>query len=96
MLDARRINSRALRRFWEAGDGSRINAQWRRKIRRVLNALDVAAAPQELDFPGFSFHELEGDRRGTYAVSVSGNWRITFKWRSDGPYDIELEDYHGR
>ncbi len=96
MLDPKRITNRALRRYWEAGDGSKINAQWRRKVMRVLNALDVAASPQELDIPGFGFHELKGDRTGTYAVNISGNWRITFRWSNEGPYEVELEDYHGR
>jgi proteic killer suppression protein len=96
MLDPKRITNRALRRYWEAGDGSKINAQWRRKVWRVLNALDVAAAPQELDIPGFGFHELKGNRAGTYAVSVSGNWRMTFRWSNEGPYEVELEDYYGR
>ncbi len=96
MLDAKRITNRALRRYWEEGDGSKIHAQWRRKVRRVLNALDVAVRPQELDVPGLAFHELKGDRHGTFAVTVSGNWRITFRWNNEGPYDVELEDYHGR
>lgn len=96
MLDPKKIINRALRRYWELGDGSKINPQWRRKVRRVLNALDVAASPQELDIPGFGLHELKGDRKGTFAVSVSGNWRITFRWSSEGPFEVDLEDYHGR
>lgn len=96
MLDGRRISDRALRRLWDDGDGSKVHAQWRRKVARILNALDVAVSPHELDIPGFGFHELTGDRRGTYAVRVSGNWRITFNWSDDGPYDVLMEDYHGR
>lgn len=96
MLDSRRIPDRALRRFWEKGDDGKIHAPWRRKVRRVLIAFDVAVSPQELDIPGFGFHELKGDRRGTFAVTVSGNWRITFRWNDEGPYDVEMEDYHGR
>jgi len=96
MLDGQLILNRALRRYWERDDPSRINAKWREKVWRILNALDVAVSPRELAIPGFGYHELKGDRKGTHAVWVTRNWRITFKWRDEGPYDIDMEDYHGR
>jgi toxin HigB-1 len=96
MLDGSRITNRALRRYWERHDSSRVRPEWRRKVWRILNALDVAVSPQELDMPGFGFHQLKGDRQGTFAVLVSRNWRITFKWKDEGPYEVEMEDYHGR
>jgi proteic killer suppression protein len=37
-----------------------------------------------LDIPGFDFHELKGDRKGTFAVKVTANWRVTFRWDDDG------------
>ena len=96
MLHARHIKGKALRRYWEHGDDSKINPKWREKIGRILNALDVAAGPGELNFPGFGLHELTGNRRGTYSIWISRNWRVTFKWGDDGPTDVDMEDYHGR
>ena len=96
MLQGSRIVDRALRRSWEQRDGSEINAQWRRKVWRILNARNAAASPYELDIPGLGFHELKGDRKGSFAVRIIGNWRVTFKWDDEGPYDVEMEDYHGR
>jgi proteic killer suppression protein len=97
MLDGRWIKDGALRRCWVDNDDSKIRPDWRRKVRRILNALDVAASPQELDLPSFNFHPLTGDRKGTFSVLVSRNWRITFKWSPAGhPYDVDMEDYHGR
>ena len=61
-----------------------------------LTTLNAAALPGELNIPGFAFHTLTGDRKGTYSVKVSGNWRITFKWDDDGPHAVDLEDYHGK
>jgi proteic killer suppression protein len=95
MLQGSRIVDKALRRFWEQGDDSKINAKWRRKVWRILNALNVAVSPYELGVPGLGFHELKGDRKGTYAVWVTRNWRVTFKWDEQGPYNVEMEDYHG-
>lgn len=95
MLDANRIKDSALRRLWEDGDGSKVGAQRERKARRILNALDVAVSPQELDIPGFGLHSLKGDRKGTFAVFLTRNHRVTFKWSASGPYDVQMEDYHG-
>ena len=85
-----------MRRLTKSGDASKIKPEWVEKIKRILGALNVATAPQELGIPGFGFHELSGPRKGTYSVLVSRNWRVTFLWDDDGPYDVNLEDYHGR
>ena len=63
-------------------------------IERMLDRLDAAVVPEDMDLPGFKFHELKGKRKGIYAVSVSGNWRITFKFDGEGAFDVDLEDYH--
>lgn len=44
--------------------------------------------------PGYAFHPLKGNRKGTYSVSVSGNWRITFGFVEGDAIDVNLEDYH--
>ncbi len=46
--------------------------------------------------PGFDFHEMKKNRKGTFAVLVSRNWRVTYKWDDDGPFDVNMEDYHGK
>lgn len=96
MLKADRIASKRLRRLFECGDDSGVHAQWRGKVKRILNALDVAVSPTELPAIPYRPHALTGNRKGRFAVSVSPNWRITYKWRDDGPFDVKLEDYHGR
>jgi toxin HigB-1 len=95
MLDSRRIKNAALRRYVKRGDGSKINPKWLAKISRILAALHAAVLAQDLNMPGFGFHELSGPRKGTFAVWVTKNWRITFKWDDAGAYDVDLEDYHG-
>jgi toxin HigB-1 len=95
MLDLRRIKSPALKRF-ARGDTRRVNPQWHSKVRRILAALNVAVHPSELDMPGFGFHALTGDRKGAYSVWVTGNWRVTFEWDDNGPFAVDLEDYHGK
>lgn len=60
----------------------------------LLTALDTATEIDDMDIPGFGLHPLKGDRKGQWAVKVSGNWRITFEFRDGNAYLLEYEDYH--
>jgi len=63
-------------------------------MRRQLDALHSASQVSEMDVPGWELHELRGNRKGTWAVKVSGNWRITFRFQAGNAHDVDLEDYH--
>lgn len=59
----------------------------------MLDALEAATKAEDINLPGFGFHGLQGTPK-RYAVSASGNWRITFGWEHDEAVDVDLEDYH--
>jgi proteic killer suppression protein len=80
--------------FFTASDYRGIPAQYASRIERILDRLDAATKAEDMNLTGFKFHGLSGDRKGTFAVSVTGNWRITFKFDGDNAMDVELEDYH--
>lgn len=84
---------KGLKRFYDRGDRSKLNAQQVAKIKLILSALDAATTPQDLDLPPFRFHALKGDLKGFYSVWVTGNWRIIFRFE-DEPEDVDLTDYH--
>ncbi|NCR17451.1 MAG: peptidase [Microcystis aeruginosa LL13-03] len=56
--------------------------------------LSAATSPQDMNLPGLVLHELAGQRKGTWTVRVSGNWRITFTFDGVDACDVDLEDYH--
>jgi proteic killer suppression protein len=64
------------------------------RIGDILGALNVATAPNQMNLPGLRFHELTPRRPGVYSVTVSGNWRITFRFEGADAVDVDLEDYH--
>ena len=65
------------------------------RLRALLARLDAAATPADMDFPGLRLHPLKGELAGFYAVDVSGNWRVVFRFDEDGhATDIDLVDYH--
>jgi toxin HigB-1 len=92
MIDG--FKHKGLKRLYEKNDRSGLRPDLVEKIRQVLTALDAAEAPEELDLPTFHWHGLKGNRKGTYAVTVRANWRITFKFQDGDAFDVNLEDYH--
>ena len=89
----RSFRHKGLKRLYERDDASRIGAQYLRRVENYLSVLDAAVAPEDLDLPGAGFHRLRGDLKDCYAVSVSGNWRLIFRF-TDAPEDVDLVDYH--
>ncbi len=90
----RNFRHRGLQAFFETGSVRGINAQWGRRLLVRLTALDAAETTEEMDVPGWRLHELSGERRGTWAVNVTGNWRLTFRFENGDACDVDLEDYH--
>lgn len=88
------FKSRSLRRYWTRNDTTGIRPDWLPRIRRQLNAMEIATSPEELDQPGWGFHRLKGDQAGRFALTVSRNWRLTFAWDGIDAVDVESEDYH--
>jgi len=60
----------------------------------LLVALDTAQEISDMDIPGFKLHTLKGKLKGRWAVSVTGNWRVTFEFREGHAYILDYEDYH--
>jgi proteic killer suppression protein len=90
----RSFRHRGLKRLYESGDSSRISAALRGKVVRVLSALDAAGSPQTLDIPGFRLHPFKGELAGFWSVTISGNWRIVFRFEDGDAFDVDLLDYH--
>jgi toxin HigB-1 len=91
----RNIKHKGLRRFIETDDPRELNAELVGRIRNIIAALVVANSMSDLSGPpGWRIHMLKGNMLGTWSISVSGNWRITFAVETDEILDLNLEDYH--
>jgi len=64
------------------------------KITLILDYLDTAARVEDMNFPGLDLHPLKGKEKGYWAVKVSGNWRIIFRFESGDAYNVNYLDYH--
>jgi toxin HigB-1 len=90
----KRIRHKGLKRFYESGDTRGINAQQAEWLRILLTSLDAAATPAGMNNPAYRLHPLKGDRKGQWAVWVSGNWRLVFAFDGEDVTDLDLIDYH--
>jgi len=66
----------------------------RDRLENILAVLDAVVTPADADLPGYRLHALKGDRKGFWSVTVSGNWRVTFRVRDGSVFDVDLTDYH--
>lgn len=90
----RSFRHKGLERYFTKSERKGIDARHEARIRRILDRLDAATRADDMNLPGYQFHGLKGDRKDSYAVSVSGNWRITFRFENGDALDVNLEDYH--
>lgn len=95
-MDVDSIAHKGLRRFFETGSARGLVGDTDR-LRRMLAFIDAAQTLDELAVPpNFGVHELSGDRQGTWSMTVTRNWRLTFRISAQGTLtDMDLEDYHG-
>lgn len=89
----RTFKHKGLRGLFESGHSAKVSPAMRARCLRLLDALNAAAAPEDMNLPGLGFHKLQGTPP-RYAVSVTGNWRVTFAWLEGDAVDVNLEDYH--
>ena len=77
-----------------AGNISGIQLKHAKRLRLILANLDQAESPTDMDMPGLRLHELKGSRVGIWSVTVSGNWRVTFRFVNRNAEKVNYEDYH--
>jgi toxin HigB-1 len=88
---------KGLRRLHEEGNARGVPAAVADKLRKLLFALETAETLEQLGrFPGWKLHPLKGDRKGSWSLTVTGNWRLVFHYdaQMNAASDIDLIDYH--
>lgn len=85
---------RGLERFLTRGTTAGIQARQAARLRLILGRLSVSTVPRDMGLPGLGLHPLKRDRRGTWAVQVRGDWRVTFRFVGPDVPHVDYEDYH--
>lgn len=87
------VKNRELANLW-AGKRTRIDQRFHRRILVRLDALDASEAPEDMNLPGFNFHQLQGFNPTRYTVHVNGPWCITFEFKDGDAFAVDFEQYH--
>ena len=90
----RSFKHKGLARFFQSGTTAGIQPVHASRLRLILGRLHAATSPQDMNLPGLRLHELSGNRAGTWSVTVSGNWRVTFRFHGEDAEAVNYEDYH--
>lgn len=85
---------KGLRRLFETGNASGVQASHAKRLRLQLAALDTAKVIEDMDIPGFRLHLLKGEMKGRWSICVNGNWRVTFEFKDGNAQILDYEDYH--
>jgi toxin HigB-1 len=80
--------------LFETGKTTGVQAAHARRLRMQLAALDTAHEASDMDLPGYRLHPLKGESAGRWAITVNGNWRMTYEFREGNAYVLDYEDYH--
>jgi len=90
----RSFKHKGLEQFFINGTKRGIQPDHTDKIARILDRLDASTSPIDMNLPGYRLHELKGSEKGTWAVTVNGNWRITFQFFGQDAHIVDYKDYH--
>jgi toxin HigB-1 len=90
----RSFRHKGLQRLFRDQDYRGVPRQFVPRLERMLDRLDTAVRPEDMNLPGYGFHELKGNRSATYSTTVSRNWRLTFRFTEGNASHVDLEDYH--
>jgi proteic killer suppression protein len=85
---------KGLKQMFEKGQVRLVDPFLRVRTANILAVLDAATSSRDLGGPGNRLHELKGDQEGVWSVTVSGNWRITFRFQGGNAHDVDSVDYH--
>jgi proteic killer suppression protein len=85
---------KGLERFYDSGSTKGIQSNHAKKLRMQLAALDTAQSFDDMDIPGNRLHQLTGDRKGIWTITVNANWRLTYEFEAGNVYILNYEDYH--
>lgn len=85
---------KGIKAFFETGSKAGIQAAHAPRLRLQLAALNRAKKPDDLAVPGWRLHALKGNLAGHWAITVNGNWRLTFRFENGDALLVDYQDYH--
>lgn len=88
------FSHKGIEAFFKKGTKAGIQVAHSERLRRQLAQLNQAQSSKDMNLPGWRLHPLSGKLDGHWAVSVSGNWRLTLRFEDGDAFLVDYQDYH--
>jgi len=88
------FSHKGVKKFFDSGSMAGIQSAHESKLARQLARLNQAKTPADMNLPGWKLHPLKGKLVGHWAISVSGNWRLIFRFSDGDVFNVNYDDYH--
>jgi proteic killer suppression protein len=85
---------KGLKKLYATGNRQGVNPEHAARLRLILARLDASQSPWDMNLPGMKLHAMKGDYQGYWTVTVSGNWRVIFRFEGQDATDVDYLDYH--
>ncbi len=85
---------KGLKKLYETGSKQGVRPEHASRLRLILARLDASSDPEDMNLPGLGLHPLKGSLETFWSVSVSGNWRVIFRFENGNATDVDYLDYH--
>lgn len=85
---------KGLEKLHGTGSQKGVRPEHVKRLRSILARLDASRTPKDMNLPGLDLHSLKGPHQGFWGISVSGNWRVVFRFEGDNVIDVDYLDYH--
>jgi toxin HigB-1 len=85
---------KGLKKLYEAGSKQGVKAEHASRLLLILARLDASSTSEDMNLPGLGLHSLKGSLKNYWSVSVSGNWRVIFRFENNHATDVDYLDYH--
>jgi proteic killer suppression protein len=90
----RSFRHKGLELLHQTGSARKVQTAHAKRLKLILTMLSAATKPEHMNAPGLGLHPLKGDRKGFWAVEVSGNWRVIFRFEEGHAFEVDYVDYH--
>jgi proteic killer suppression protein len=90
----KKLRHTGIEKFFLTGSKAGIQPSHANRLALQLGLLHISVRPEDMDFPGWMLHRLEGELRGHWSVKVNANWRLTFRFEGEDAILVDYQDYH--
>ena len=90
----KKFKHKGLKSLYETGNQRGVNPEHTKRLKIILARLDASQSQEDMNLPGLRLHPLKGDPKGLWAVDVSGNWRVFFRFENNNVFNVDYNDYH--